>query len=533
MNLVFIAIAAVIGLLVLVVAFLLSRIKVAGPNQAFIVTGRKGRPVTNPETGEASTDLSGQKVVMGASVFVLPFVQRLGALDLSSRQIGVQVGSAVSANGIRCSLEGVAIVKVGGTEDAVRAAAQRFLGQQTEVDRFTTEVLAGSLRSIVGRLTVEEIIRDRAAFAREVAEEAEASLTNQGLVLDTFQLQDIQAEGTYIADLGRPEAARAEKEAKIAEAVAQRESEQARLKAEEEVAEAQRQLALRVAQIKAETDAAEAEAAAAGPKSKAAQDREIIAAQQQVAEEQAMLKERELDTEVRRPADAERYAVEQEAEGRKNAAIRDAEARREATIAAATAKAEEDRLIGAGERQRREELAKAREIEGRAEGEAEKARREAIAEAVKVEGDNEAAAILARGQAEAEAMEKKADAFERYGDAAIVDLLAKALPEVVAKAAEPMSNIDKLTVISTDGASQLTKSVGNNVAQGLQLASDLTGVDLTTLFSQLASRTGQGPARQKSQPALFERDEVTAGTPAGSSSGPSSGTGDGQVPSTS
>jgi flotillin len=523
MDLLLIAVGSVVGLLVLVVAFLLSRIKVAGPNEAFIVTGRKGRPVTNPETGEVTTDLSGQKVVMGASVFVLPFVQRLASLDLSSRQIGVQVGSAVSANGIRCSLEGVAIVKVGGTEDAVRASAQRFLGQQGEVDRFTTEVLAGSLRSIVGRLTVEEIIRDRAAFAREVAEEAEVSLTNQGLVLDTFQLQDIQAEGTYIADLGRPEAARAEKEAKIAEALAQRESEQARLRAEEEVAEAHRQLALRVAQIKAETDAAEAEAEASGPKMKAAQDRQVISAQQQVAEEQAMLKERELDTEVRRPADAERYAVEQEAEGRKNAAIRDAEARREATIAAATAKAEEDRLIGAGERQRREELAKAREIEGRAEGEAEKARREAIAAAVRTEGDAEAAAILATGQAEAEAMEKKADAYERYGDAAIVDLLAKALPEVVGKASEPIGAIDKLTVISTDGASQLTKSVTNNVAQGLQLASDLTGVDLSSLFAQLASRVGNGhgagPATAESARRPAAAAVAAATEPAGGSTG--------------
>ncbi len=496
MNLVLIAAASVVGLLVLVVAYLLSRIKVAGPNEAFIVTGRKGQPVTNPETGEVTTDLSGQKVVMGASVFVVPFVQRLESLDLSSRQISIHVGSAVSSNGIRCSLEGVAIVKVGGTEDAIRAAGQRFLGQQDEVNLFTTEVLAGSLRSIVGRLTIEEIIRDRAAFAREVSEEAEVSLTNQGLVLDTFQLQDIQAEGSYIQDLGRPEAARAEKEAKIAEAVAQRESEQARLQAEEEVAEAQRTLALRVAQIKAETDAAEAEAAAAGPRSKAAQDREVLAAQQEVAEEQASLKERELDTEIRKPADAQRYAVEQEAEGRKSAAIRDAEARREATIAAATAKAEEDRLIGAGERQRREELAKAREIEGRAEGGAEKARREALAEAVRVEGDAQAAAIRATGEAEADAMEKKAQAYEQYGDAAIIDLLAKALPEVVAKAAEPMSNIDKLTVISTDGASQLTKTVSSNVTEGLQLASDLTGVDLTALFSQLANRaTGANGSR--------------------------------------
>ena len=519
MNVALIAIAAAVGLLVLVVVYLLTRIKVAGPNEAFVVTGRKGQPVTNPETGQVTTDLSGQKVVMGASVFVLPFVQRLESLSLSSRQISVGVGSAVSSNGIRCSLEGVAIVKVGGTEDAVRAAAQRFLGQQDEVDRFTTEVLAGSLRSIVGRLTIEEIIRDRAAFAREVSEEAETSLTNQGLVLDTFQLQDIQAEGDYIQDLGRPEAARAEKEAKIAEAVAQRESEQARLQAEEEVAEAQRTLALRVAQIKAETDAAEAEAAASGPRAKAAQDREVIAAQQQVAEERASLKERELDTEVRKPADAQRYAVEQEAEGRKNAAIRDAEARREAQIAAATAQAEEDRLSGIGQRQRREELAKAEEFQGKAEGAAELARRQAIAEAVRAEGDAEAAAILATGQAEAEAMEKKAHAYEQYGDAAIIDLLAKALPEVVAKASEPMSNIDKLTVISTDGASQLTKSVSGNVAQGLQLASDLTGVDLGSLFTQLASR-----ATSTDAPAPTERSVTTvSGTAASRPAAPSDG----------
>ena len=95
----------------------------------------------------------------------------------------------MSKQGIRANLQGVAIVKVGGTEDAIRASAQRFLHQQAEIEEFTREVLAGSLRSIVGRLTIEEIIRDRAAFASAVAEEAEHSMTNQGLVLDTFQSQ--------------------------------------------------------------------------------------------------------------------------------------------------------------------------------------------------------------------------------------------------------------------------------------------------------------------------------------------------------
>jgi flotillin len=458
--------AFVIGLVALIVligVLMLSRFRVAGPNEAFIITGRKGRPVTNPETGAISTDLSGQKVVMGANVFVLPVIQKLAVLDLSSRQIAVKVGSAVSAQGIKCSLEGVAIVKVGGTEDSIRAAAQRFLGQQDEIEPFTQEVLAGSLRAIVGRLSVEEIIKDRAAFAREVAEEAEASLTNQGLVLDTFQLQDIQTEGSYLKDLGRPEAARAEKEAAIAEAIARREAEQARIKAEEEIAIADRELELRKAAIKAETDAASADAEAAGPIAKAAKDQDVITAQEKVAVRQAELKDRQLDTEVRKPADARRYAVEQDAEGDKTAAIRRAEADRSA--------------------------------------------REAAAEALRAEGAAEADAILARGQAEAQAMEKKAGAYERYGDAAIIDLLSAMLPSLVREAAAPLGSIDKVTVISTDGASQMTKNVATNVTQGLQIANDLLGVDLTSL---LANITNRHAAQLEPPPVPTETDQPPA-----------------------
>jgi len=247
------AIIALIGgvvLLVLLVLYIVSRIKVAGPNEAFIVTGRKGRSIEGVD-GVVSEDLSGQKVVMGASVFVLPVVQRLQVLGLSSRRIHVEIQGAVSKQGIRSDLQGVAIVKVGGTADAVRAAAQRFLNQQNEIEEFTREVLAGALRSIVGRLTVEEIIRDRTAFASAVAEEAEHSMTNQGLVLDTFQLQDILAEGTYLQDLGRPEAARVLKDAAIAEAQARQEAEKARLAAEETIADATRHLALKQASVQA------------------------------------------------------------------------------------------------------------------------------------------------------------------------------------------------------------------------------------------------------------------------------------------
>jgi flotillin len=450
------AIIALIGgatLVVLLVLFVISRIRVAGPNQAFIITGRKGK--------KGGGDTSGQKVVMGASVFVVPFVQKLGIMDLTSRQIGISVPAAVSSNGIRCSLEGVAVVKVGGTEELIRAAAQRFLGQQHDVDVFTREVLAGSLRAIVGRLSVEEIIRDRAAFAAAVAEEAENSLTGQGLMLDTFQLQDIQTEGDYLADLGRPEAARAEKEAAIAEAIARREAEQARIRAEEDIAVSHRELALRQAEIKAETDAAAANAAASGPMAQAAKDQEVLAAQEHVAARRAELKERELDTEVRKPADAQRYAVEQAAAADKS---RD--------IAYAEAQAEQTRLSGAAERERRT----------------------ALAEATRAEGLAEAEAIAARGQAEAEAMQRKADAYARYNDAAVVDIVADALPKVVAEAAAPMGQIDQMTVISTDGASQTVRSVASTVAQSNEMLKSLFGVDVAGLVQGFGAGDGNGAA---------------------------------------
>lgn len=413
------AVGGLLLLLLLVGLLIASRYKVAKPNEAFIITGRKGKEVRNPETGLVSTDLSGQKVVMG-----------------------------------------------GGNEDSIRAAAQRFLSQQGEIETFTQETLAGSLRSIVGSLTIEQIIRDRAAFAQRVTDESESSLTGQGLVLDTFQIQDITDDGSYLSDLGRPESAKLGRMAAVAEAEARREAEQAQIAAEQEIAIANRALVLKQAEIQAETDAARAQAAAAGPLAQADRDQAILLEQEKVAVAQAALKERQLDTEVRRPADAERYRVETAAEAQRNAAIFEAEARKAASIANAEAEAEKARLTGVGE----------------------KSRRTAEAEAVRAEGEAKAAAVLAVGQAEAEAMDKRAEAFAHYNDAAVLQMLIEVLPQIAEKVAAPMANIDTLTVVSTEGASALPKTVTTNMLQTLQMVKDTTGYDLTAALDRFASR---------------------------------------------
>src|SRR5438045_845179 len=490
-------IMSIVGAVLLVrfiAMFVLSRISVAGPNEAFIVTGRKGKAIRAAD-GTTATDLSGPKVVMGAAVFVMPVVQRIHKLDLSSREIPVSVAGAVSAQGIRCDADAVAIVKVGGTAEMIRPAATRFLHQQDRSEMFTGQVLSGALRAVIGRLTVEEIIRDRAAFAAHVAEEAERALTHQGLILDAFQLEDIRTAGSYLQDLGRPEAARVLKAAAIAEAQARQTAETERMKAEEAIAESARNLSLKQAEVQAEIDAAKARSAAAGPLAEAERQQAILTEQQKVAERNAELKERQLDTEVRKPADAARYKVEQEAEAARKAAVLRADAERQATIAAAQANAEQARLMGEGERARRAAAADARGVEGAKQGEAEKKRRTANADATEREGAAEASAILARGQAEAEAMRRKADAFAEYGEAAVLGVVVRVLPQVVEKAAAPMAAIDKMTVISTDGASSLTKSVAANVAQGLQLGTDLTGIDLAALLGKLSGNNGTVPTK--------------------------------------
>ncbi|KPC83645.1 band 7 protein, partial [Streptomyces sp. NRRL F-6602] len=444
-------VSAVVGavvLLVLLALVVITRYKVAGPSEAFIITGRRGKKSTDPETGRTITDNSGQKVVVGGGVFVVPFVQQRFTLDLSSRHIPVSVRGAVTLRGVKANLEGVAIVKVGGNEDAIRAAAQRFLQQQGGIVGFTQEVLSGALRAIVGRMSVEDIIRDRATFAGQVAEEAETSLSG-------------------------PEAARAKQEADIAEAIAKRASEQARLKAAEEIAIAERTFYLKQAEIKVETEAAGAKANAAGPLAEAARQQEVLMEQEKVAERQAALTDRELDTKVRKPADAARYQAEQEAEARRIAQVKEAEA-----------DAQRARLTGEGE----------------------KAHRAALADALRIEGESEAAAIAAKGSAEAEAMRKKADAFAQYGDAAVLQMLVEVLPQVVAKASEPLSAVDKMTVISTDGASKLSRTVVDNVTQGMELLQSTTGMDLTSVLKGITAKEGATVPAQAPSEASAAKD---------------------------
>jgi flotillin len=407
-----------LALLVLLLLIVLVRsYRTARPDEALIITGRSA---SKPS-----------KVVVGARSVVYPFVNKAYTLSLASRSVQVTV-EGISKNGIKLSLQGVAQVKVGGDEDNVRLAAQRFLQQQDQIERYTQDILAGSLRSVVGTLTVEQIIHERAALAKSVQDVALESLNNQGLIVDTLQISSVEDDTNYLRNLGRPESAQVEKAAAIAEANARQEAAEKQAVSDEGIAIAQQRLAIRRAELKEQTDARQAAADAAGPLAQAEQRQAIIQREEQVAVRQAELKERQLDTEVRRPADAAKYQAEQEAAS----------------------------LL---------------------------ARRRAEAEARRADGLAEAESLEAAGRAEAAAVQAKAEAYQQFNDAAVIDRLVEVLPKIARELAAPYGNIKDLTVISTDGAGQLSRNVASNVNDTVTMLEKMTGVDLRQLVDRVAS----------------------------------------------
>lgn len=482
-SLIGLVLLGIAGFLLLVFLFLVLRgIKIAKPDEAIIVTSRQ-KAGGRAESGEMEN--AGQKVVFGSRVFVKPIVEAYFKLSLRSRQLNVQA-TAQTRDAITIRVNAVAVVKVGGTEEMVRAAAQRFLNQQEEIEASTEEVLSGSVRSIVGQLTVTEIITNRSALQGQVLEAVRESLDVQGLQIDTLQIKEIDDDHGYIRDLGRAEAARVKQVAEIAESVSRQASEEARINAEQAVAEQQRKLDLRNAEILKETDKARAEADASRPLAEAIAQQEVISQQEVTAQKRVGLRKQELDAEIRAVADAEAYAVQKNAEAAAGAAVAKANAERDARKSAAQAVEAESE----SEKNSRQFQAQAVEVEGIAE----KNRRIAAADALRAEGEAEADAIRAKGSAEAESARARAEALEERATELLRQQLIEKLPEIVRAAAEPLSAITNMTVISGDGATQLGQSVAGQLATSTQIIKDLVGIDVSEIVTGRVAGEAAGTA---------------------------------------
>ena len=461
------AIIALVVLAVLLGLYMLSRVVVVPSNLTGLVAG-------STRNGEI-------KIIRpGGRDFVLPIIQSIQYLPFTQNTIGFRV-TAEDENKINVDVSAVAAVKVGDSDEQVRAAAKRFLGKPNTdqaIADSARNALIGSLRSIVGHMTITDLISDRDALQQNVFDDAKSVMANMGLEIDVLQISEITDEGGYIESLGVPEQQRVEKDARIARANAEREAKDAEVTSRQQIAERERDLSLRQAQLKSETDKAQAEADSAGPLARAAKEREIAIIGQEAAQAKAALTERELDSTVRKPADAARYQREQEAEASKAEAIRRAEAEAERTRL--DAKADAEATVARAEANARATAARAK----------------AEAEAIAARGRAEAEAVQAAGEAEAKAMSDKADALAKYGEAATRQMLLDKAPEIARALSEPLASVRDLSIISTEGASALPKAVASNVEQLDVILRSLVGTGLTDMVGGHLSDSGSPEAHE-------------------------------------
>ena len=424
---------AVVVIILLLVAFVASRYKVAGANEAIIVAGSRGAKVRDERGQQVSAPSDkGVKVVVGGGTIVLPLVHRIGRLKLTARQIAVQLADAVTSQGIKVQVQGVATFKIGRDVESLRNAAERFLDAKPEqVDSIVKNVLEGSLRSIVGTLTIEELIRDRQKLLQQVQDAAKGDLATSGLQIDAFTIQSFSDESNYIELLGQQSVATVSRDARMAKAATDQEAAVREAEAQQVKINAARDVSLREAETRTQVAAAQARADQSGPLAQAEAQQEVVRKQTELAQLEADRKEKELLSTTVKPAAAEAQAVIARAEGAKRARIASAEA---------------------------------------------------DAETTRLEGGAEAQIVLTKGEAEAKALAMRADAYKQFNDAAIIQTVLAALPEIVRAAAEPMGKIDSLTVMSADGASDIVKNATRAVVESTTAIKGLTGLDVPNLI---------------------------------------------------
>ncbi|RXT06243.1 flotillin family protein [Ammoniphilus sp. CFH 90114] len=471
----------VIGVIALLGIAFWARYKTVGPDEAMIVTG-SFLGSKNVQTDESGRQI---KIVRGGGAFILPIFQQAEFLSLLSLKLDVSTPEVYTEQGVPVMADGVAIIKVGGSIEDIATAAEQYMGKPTEeLKSEAQEVLEGHLRAILGSMTVEEVYRNRDKFAQEVQGVAAKDLRKMGLNIVSFTIKDVRDKHGYLDALGKPRIAAVKRDAEIAEAEAMRDARVEKAKAEEQatkaelirdtnIAEASKENQLRIAEFKREQDRAKAEADQAYNIQEARSKQTVVEEQMKVElvrkereidleEKEIRRREKQYDAEVKKKADADRYAVEVAAEADKAKQMRAADALQYKIEAEAKAMAEQKRLEGL-----------------------------ALADAERAKGTADAEVIRLRGLAEAEAKEKLAEAFSKFGEAAVLDIIVKMLPELADRIAQPLQAIDKITVVDTgngQGATRVSNYVTELMATAPEMLKSVSGIDLEQLIQNLTMK---------------------------------------------
>ena len=444
------------AVIILVIAVLFSGYKKAPPDTAFIISGLR------------------KKIIIGKASVKLPFFERMDKLSLKLIAIDVKTTNAVpTADYINIQVDAAVNIKISSEPDKLAVAAENFLNQNTQyIAAIAREVLEGNMREIVGRMRLEEMVSDRQKFANLVKENAEPDLAAMGLdfsdgngVIEDLGIDNI----SQIKKKAAIAKAEAEKEIAVAKADADRQANDARINSEREIAKKNNELALQKAELKKleDTKKAEADAAYSIQQQQQRKTIEVATAEASIAkqEKEVILKQREaevqemaLDAQVKKKSEADRYARQQQSEAELYERQKRAEAEKFETEKTAMAM--------------------------KATAEAQKFTKEQEAAGIRMVGEAEAEAIRAKGIAEAEAMEKKALAYQKYNNAAMAEMMINVLPEIAGKIAEPLSQIDKITIIG-GGDSNGVASVADNVpvvmSKLFETMKDTVGIDMAEI----------------------------------------------------
>ena len=453
-NLPTIILAAIV--VILIIGLLASGYVKAPPNKAYIISGLRKNP----------------KVLIGRAGIKIPFLEQKNELCLEQVTIDVKTDDYIpTLDYINVKIDAVVKVKVATEGVLLERAMQNFLDKTKEqIAADLQDSLKGNMKEIIGTMSLRDINNNRAEFGNQVQEKATPDMERLGIEILSFNIQNVEDRNGLIEDMGMDNTAKIKKDAAIAKAeadrdvaIAQAEADQkaneARIAAETEIAKQNNDLEIRKAELKMQADTKKAEADAAykiqeqeqrkiiGVKETdaaiAKQEREII-----LKEKEADAQEKALDAEVRKKADADLYDREKKAEAERIEKQKKAEA----------------------ERYQIEQEALAQQKK---------------AEAIRQLGAAEAEAIRLKATAEAEGMEKKAEAYRKYNNMAMAEQLIKVLPDIAGKIAEPMAQIDKITIIgggSDNGIAGVTDAVPAVMAKLIESMKETTGVDLADIL---------------------------------------------------
>lgn len=464
-------IAIIVGIVIAIIAMLIlvSYVK-CPPDMVYLISGLRKEP----------------RVIIGKAALRIPFFERVDKLTLELIQIDVKTSKVPTADFINVDVDAVANVRIPNNSALIQVAARHFLNQDSMyIARNVQQVLEGNMREIIGQMNLKELVNNKQLFSQKIQENAKDDINNIGLEIVNLNVQSCTDENNAINDLGIDNLSKIQKDAKIAKAEADRDVQVAQAKAAQEgneadtqskakIAEQNKELALKQYEYQIEQDKKKAEADTVYEIQKAERQKlinentvmaEIVKTEKatELKEKEVALRERILDADIRKQADADKYKAEINAEANKAVIIQKAEADAKAKI----------------------EIAKANKEAAELEAAAIKAKALAEAAGIKAKLEAEAAGIEAKGIAEAKGIEKKAEAQAKMQQASVVEMIINKLPDIAREVSTPLSNIDSITMYG-DQSTSLIENNTQKIDKILNVAKDSLGIDLKSVVAGYA-----------------------------------------------